>query len=84
MGVPTTSATTVRTRFNKAGAGMNREDDAGEVLEEVNRIRPAVDRLRKLLTSATILDLKAHADGYWASRDQNSDRRHPGEDLAVQ
>ena len=64
---------------------MNKDDDPGEALEEVNRIRPAVDRLRKLLRSATLLDLKANADCYWASRDQNSDlARHPGDDLAVQ
>ena len=64
---------------------MQTEDDAREVLEQVNRIHPAVDRLRELLRSATILDLKANAGGYWASDDQNPDRRRPpGEDLAVQ
>jgi hypothetical protein len=47
---------------------MFRDDDSGEVLEDVARIHPAVDRLRQLLTSATILDLKATAGGYWADR----------------
>jgi hypothetical protein len=28
-------------------------------------MQPAVDRLRHLLASATLLDLKATADGYW-------------------
>ena len=47
---------------------MPRQDDAGDALEDVARIRPAVDRLRQLLTSATILDLKATAESYWADR----------------
>jgi hypothetical protein len=55
-------------RFNKAGASVARDDEAGEVLDDVARIRPAVDRLRRLLASATILDLKASAGGYWADR----------------
>ena len=64
---------------------MQQEDDAGKVLGEVARIRPVVDRLRELLASATILDLKATAEGYWAPRDSESERRRrPGEDLAVQ
>lgn len=79
------SATDVLTRFNKAGARMRTEDDAGGLLEEVNRIHPVVDRLRRLLQSAFMLDLKATADGYWGSVETPSDRRrHPGEDLAVQ
>ena len=43
------------------------EDDreAGEALEDVARIHPALDRLRDLITSATALDLKASAEGYW-------------------
>jgi hypothetical protein len=44
---------------------MHREDDAGEALEDVARIHPLVDRLRDLITSATALDLKASAKGYW-------------------
>ena len=39
---------------------------AGEALEDVARIHPALDRLRDLITSATALDLKATAEGYWA------------------
>jgi hypothetical protein len=45
---------------------MHDEDNAGEALEDVARIHPAVDRLRDLITSATALDLKATAEGYWA------------------
>ena len=63
------SATIPITRFNKAGAPMRTEDEAGEVLEDVARIHPALERLRQLVTSATILDLKATTEGYWASRD---------------
>lgn len=42
------------------------EDNAGEALEDVARIHPALNRLRDLITSATALDLKATAEGYWA------------------
>jgi len=41
-------------------------DDAGEALEDVARIHGVLDRLRDLITSATALDLKATAEGYWA------------------
>jgi hypothetical protein len=44
---------------------MQRDDDSGEVLDGVAGMHPAVDRLRHLLASATFLDLKATADGYW-------------------
>jgi hypothetical protein len=44
---------------------MQRDDDSGEVLDGVAGMHPAVDRLRHLLASATLLDLKATADGYW-------------------
>ncbi len=40
---------------------------AGEALENVARIHPALERLRDLITSATALDLKASAKGYWAT-----------------
>ena len=53
-------------RYNDAGAG--------EALEEVHRIHPALDRLRDLLTSATALDLKASAKGYWSERGDDGDR----------
>lgn len=46
------------------------DNDAGEALEEVHRIHPVLDRLRDLLTSATALDLKASAKGYWTERDE--------------
>jgi hypothetical protein len=45
---------------------MQREHDTGDVLEEVAQIHPAVARLRQLVASATLLDLKATADSYWA------------------
>jgi hypothetical protein len=48
---------------------MERDDDPGDVLEDVARIHPAVDRLRQLLTTATILDLRANSEGYWAARE---------------
>jgi hypothetical protein len=44
---------------------MQGEDNGGEALDQVARIRPAVDRLRELLMSATVLDLQASARGYW-------------------
>jgi hypothetical protein len=52
---------------------MHNEDEAGEALEDVARIHPVVDRLRDLITSATALDLKATAKGYWAGA-QEGDR----------
>jgi hypothetical protein len=58
---------------------MHQEDDAGDALEDVARIRPVVDRLRDLITSVTALDLKATAKGYWAGLEE----RRPGDDLAV-
>jgi hypothetical protein len=47
---------------------MHRDDDPGDALDDVAQIHPALDRLRHLVTSATILDLKATADGYWTDR----------------
>lgn len=52
---------------------------AGEALEDVARIHPALDRLRDLITSATALDLKATARGYWAE----GSKGRAGDDLAV-
>lgn len=46
---------------------MFNEDDAGEALQDVARIHRVVDHLRDLITSATALDLRASAQGYWAS-----------------
>ncbi len=40
---------------------------AGEALENVARIHPALERLRDLITSATALDLKASSKGYWTT-----------------
>lgn len=57
------------TRFRKQAPTMQDDDynaGAGEALEDVARIHPALDRLRDLITSATVLDLKATAQGYWA------------------
>ncbi|HEV3364423.1 MAG TPA: hypothetical protein VG795_09840 [Acidimicrobiia bacterium] len=45
----------------------NDDDNAGEALEDVARIHSVLDRLRDLIASATALDLKASAKGYWAS-----------------
>jgi len=52
---------------------MQHQDDAGEALDGVARIHGALDRLRDLITSATALDLKATAEGYWA-RSAEGDR----------
>ena len=46
---------------------MHDDETAGEALEDMARIHPALDRLRDLITSATALDLRATAEGYWAS-----------------
>jgi hypothetical protein len=54
-------------RFKRQAPTMHKEDDAGEALKDVARIHPALDRLRDLIRSATALDLKATAEGYWAS-----------------
>jgi len=56
---------------------MQREDDAGDALEDVARIHPAVDRLRKLLTSATLLDLKATTASYWSDGEDDVGSRQP-------
>ncbi|HZQ78901.1 MAG TPA: hypothetical protein VFE55_16320 [Acidimicrobiia bacterium] len=47
---------------------MQGENTGSEALDQITKIRPAVDRLRELLTSATVLDLQATARGYWAER----------------
>ncbi|MDQ1517120.1 MAG: hypothetical protein QOE80_2950 [Actinomycetota bacterium] len=52
---------------------MQSEQDAGDVLDEVARIHPAVARLRQLVASATILDLKATAGSYWADHHSDDD-----------
>jgi hypothetical protein len=51
---------------------MQGEDTGGEALDQIARIHPAVDRLRELLTSATVLDLQASARGYWTDRRRQS------------
>ena len=45
---------------------MHEDNEAGEALEDVARIHPVIDRLRALIASATALDLKTSAEGYWA------------------
>jgi len=52
---------------------MHSDDNAGDVIEDVARIHPALDRLRQLLTTATLLDLKATAGGYWADHRADGD-----------
>ena len=47
---------------------MQHDIDAGDALEDVAQIHPALDRLRQLVASATILDLMASSDGYWTDR----------------
>jgi hypothetical protein len=58
---------------------MHRDDDPGDVLDDVARIHPAVERLRHLVASATLLDLKATADGYWTDRPAEGDGPTPPE-----
>jgi hypothetical protein len=50
------------------------DDQTGEALEDVARIHPLVDRLRDLLSSAAILDMKASNKGYWADRFDDGER----------
>jgi hypothetical protein len=64
----------VLSRFTKAGASMQKDNEAGDALEEVHRIRPAVDRLRDLLASMTALDLRASARGYWSELGDEGER----------
>ena len=52
---------------------MQRDDKADDVLDDVARIHPAVERLRHLVASATLLDLKATADSYWTVRPAEDD-----------
>jgi hypothetical protein len=66
-------------RFKKAGASMHNDDESGDALEDVARIHPVVDRLRRLLASATILDLMATADGYWVDREGEGGPGPPSE-----
>jgi hypothetical protein len=51
---------------------MQSDVDAGEALRNVARIHPVVDRLRRLLASAVLLDLMASSDGYWTARPRGS------------
>jgi hypothetical protein len=62
--------TSVHVRFNKVGVSMPSEDDTGDVLEDVARIHRVVDRLRELVASATLLDLKASGQTYWARQNE--------------
>jgi len=47
---------------------MSRTDESGDALDDVARIHPAVDRLRRLVASATLLDMKATTAPYWSRR----------------
>jgi hypothetical protein len=58
---------------------MYSDVDTGDVIEDVARIHPALDRLRQLLTSATILDLKASAGGYWADHQGDGESPTPSD-----
>lgn len=49
------------------------DDEAGDELERVARIHPVVERLRALLASATLLELRASSQGYWADRVHDGD-----------
>jgi hypothetical protein len=58
---------------------MSNYDEPGEALADVARIHPVVDRLRRLVASATLLDLKASADGYWADHRAEAKDFRPAE-----
>lgn len=58
---------------------MQREDDAGAALDDVARIHPALERLRRLVASATLFDLKATADGYWSDPPGQDEAASPSE-----
>jgi hypothetical protein len=62
----------VLTRFRKQ-ARMPNDNDPGDALEDVAQIHPALDRLRQLVTSATILDLMATSDSYWTDQQPQDD-----------
>ena len=53
---------------------MQRDQEAGDALEEVHRIHPVVNRLRDLLASMTVLDLRASGKGYWSERTDEEQR----------
>jgi hypothetical protein len=53
---------------------MQSDDEAGNALEEVNRIRPAVDRLRAFVASVTALDLQATSRRYWSEPQEEGER----------
>ena len=44
----------------------NNDESGGGALEAVARIHPALERLRRLVASAMLLDMKATTEGYWA------------------
>ena len=44
----------------------NDDESGGGALEAVARIHPALERLRRLVASATLLDMKATTEGYWS------------------
>ena len=53
---------------------MQKDNEAGDALEAVHRIHPAVDRLRNLLQSAAALDRKASGKGYWSEHNGEGER----------
>ena len=53
---------------------MSNEDIA---IDDVARIHPALDRLRQLVASATLLDLKATSSAYWADHRGEADTPTP-------
>src|SRR5581483_2654640 len=55
-------------RFKRQAPSMSRTDESGDALDDVARIHPAVDRLRRLVASATLLDMKATTAPYWSRR----------------
>ena len=58
---------------------MHRDDDPGDALDDVAGIHPAVERLRQLVASATLFELKATADGYWTEHRAENEGATPHE-----
>ena len=53
---------------------MQKDNEAGDALDNVHRIHPVVERLRTLLQSAAALDRKAAGPGYWSEHAGEGER----------
>ena len=46
---------------------MTRPDEGGDALDGVSRIHAALDRLRQMVATATVLDIKATSERRWST-----------------